>query len=96
MRASHQPKTTNIERYVHTHRNSSVYVDLYLYEPQVFVVFADHLQLVVETVGHDHVPGIVHHQRVGATEFQLPFAVFSEKTGGAAILDNIDAMQPFI
>ena len=59
-------------------------------------MFADHLQLVVETVGHDHVPGIVHHQRVGATEFQLSFAVLSEKTGGAAILDNIDAMQPFI
>ena len=59
-------------------------------------MFADHLQLVVETVGHDHVPGIVHHQGVEATEFQVPLAVLSEKTGFAVILENIDAIQAFI
>ena len=57
---------------------------LYLDEPQVFVVFADHLQLVVETVGHDHVPGIVHHQRVEAVEQQI----LSKKTGGVIFYDK--------
>ena len=73
-----------------------VYYDPYLHESQVLVVFADHLQLVVEAVGHDHVPGIVHHQRVGATELQIPFAILSETTGVPVILDHIDAVQTFI
>ena len=59
-------------------------------------MFADHLQLVVEAVGHDHVPGIVHHQRVGATELQIPFAVLTEITEAAVISDNIDAIQTSI
>ena len=57
---------------------------------------ADHLQLVVLTVGDDHVAGIVHHQRVGATELQISSTVLTEITGAAVISDNIDAIQTSI
>ena len=59
------------------------------------MVFADHLQLVVETVGDDHVADIIHHQRVGAAEFEVTFAAASKATRELLIffLDDIDAIQ---
>ena len=62
------------------------YSVLYLDNPQVFVVFADHFQLVFETVGHDHVSDIVHQQRVETTEHQIPF--FSKIASGIIFYDK--------
>ena len=59
------------------------------------MVFADQLQLVVETVAHDQVPGIVHHQRVWTTELQVTFAPASEASGDlpVVVVDDVDAIQ---
>ena len=61
-------------------------------------MLADHLQLVVETVGHDHVAGVVHHQRVRVPEFQVTFAAASKAAGELPImlLDDIDAIHASI
>ena len=64
---------------------------LYLDQPQVLVVFADHLHLVMETVGHDHVASIIHHQRVGVTEFHI-LPVFLSKNAGGVIVYDIDTV----
>ena len=58
----------------------------------ILVVFADHLQLVVETVAHDHVAGIVHHQRVGVTECQI-LPVFLSKKACGVLINDIDTVQ---
>ena len=90
MRDSHQSNHKH-----KTHTNSVLYSVLYLEEPQILVVFADHLQLVIETVGHDHVAHIVHHQRIEAMKFQILPAFLSKKAGGFLVYD-IDTIKTTI